>query len=661
MAINDLILLDKIIDDKFNESVKKISMGEFFENFCNEQILKNYDLSLEEIEDCITDGSNDGGIDAIYIFANGGLLKDSDDLEYLKKESSLEIVIITSKHDNSFEQAVINSEYTTISEFFNLALSNNELINPYNERILEKRKLFIQSYMQLATKLKTLKIRYIYVSRGNSQLIGENVLSKSQQVLELTKSYFSDCIVSYDFLGASEVLSLYRKKKEFDLNLPFSEQLSADRQKYIILCNIKDYYQFVKDDKNELKRYLFDSNVRDYNGLNKTNTEILQTLSNDDNVDFWWLNNGITILSSNAVNMGKFIKIENVQIVNGLQTSYTIFEYFNDHPDIEDDRKLMVKIITETDCEIRDKIIRATNSQTSIQEASLHATDKIQRDIEDILLKYNMYYERRVNFYKNQGYDESLIYSPLYLASGYVSLVGKNVQEAIKLKQKFMQSKISYNLIYEETPIEFWPKIARILRRADLCIIEKRNSQNMTTYEGYLKTVRHMLALITLSKHFGKFSYNYKDLERLTMSEIEQLNFDEVFEFINNNYPTYDKKTWKSSPFINMLIEEAAQKYEIKNPQAAIKGKKNFVPNFFNRPDANLDTLKVNSIKNELPSQPWPKGIAKQIAEKLELSNSYVSAAIAYLIQRGDFYTQINGRLYDKEGNLVKNHNISKS
>lgn len=23
---------------------------------------------------------------------------------------------------------------------------------------------------------------------------------------------------------------------------------------------------------------------------------------------------------------------------------------------------------------------------------------------EDILLKYNMYYERRVNFYKNQGY-----------------------------------------------------------------------------------------------------------------------------------------------------------------------------------------------------------------------------------------------------------------
>ena len=654
MATNDLILLDKIIEDKYNECAKKTSVGEFFEHFCNEQILKNYDLSLEEIEEGITDGSNDGGIDAVYIFANGGLLKDGDDLEYLKKESSIEMFIITSKHDDSFEQAVINSEYTTIAEFFNLALANDELVSPYNERILEKRSLFIQSYMQLATKLKTLKIRYIYVSRGDSKLVGENVFSKSQQLVDLTKSYFSDCVVSYDFLGASEILSLYRKKKEFDLNLPFCEQLSAEKQKYIVLCNIKDYYNFLKDDKNELKRYLFDSNVRDYNGLNKTNTEILQTLSNDDNVDFWWLNNGITILSSNAVNMGKFIKIENVQIVNGLQTSYTIFEYFNNCPDAKDDRKLMVKIITETDGEIRDKIIRATNSQTSIQEASLHATDKIQRDIEEILLKYNMYYERRVNFYKNQGYDDTLIFSPLYLASGYVSLVGKNIQEAIKLKQKFMQNKITYKLVYEETPIEIWPKIAKILRKTDLCIIEKRASQNLTVYEGYLKTVRYMVALITLSRHFGKFSYNYKDLKQLTLEEIDCFKFDEVFDFINNKNSHYDKKAWRTITFIDNLIEESANEYNIANPKAVTKGKKKFVPNFVVRHNFCLDKEKINSIKKELPPQPWPKGTHQKVADELGLSLSEVSSAISYLIQNGDFYMQMNGRLYDSEGNIVE-------
>jgi len=77
-----------------------MSIGELFERFCNEQILKNYDLFLEEIEDGITDGSNDGGIDAIYLFANGGILKDIEDLELLKRESTIEMYIIISKHDS---------------------------------------------------------------------------------------------------------------------------------------------------------------------------------------------------------------------------------------------------------------------------------------------------------------------------------------------------------------------------------------------------------------------------------------------------------------------------------------------------------------------------------------------------------------------------------
>ena len=178
MATNDLILLDKIIEDLHRDSVKKISIGEFFEHFCNEQILKNYDLSLEEIEDGITDGSNDGGIDAIYIFANGSLLKDVEDLEFLKKESAIEMYIITSKHDNSFEQAVINSEYTTISELFNLALTNDELVNPYNSRVLDKRSLFITAYMQLATKLKSLKIKFIIIDNYFSFIISQNAYPK---------------------------------------------------------------------------------------------------------------------------------------------------------------------------------------------------------------------------------------------------------------------------------------------------------------------------------------------------------------------------------------------------------------------------------------------------------------------------------------------------
>jgi len=48
-----------------------------------------------------------------------------------------------------------------------------------------------------------------------------------------------------------------------------------------------------------------------------------------------------------------------------------------------DERSILVRVIVTEDAESRDRIIRATNSQTDIPSASLRATDKIHRDIED--------------------------------------------------------------------------------------------------------------------------------------------------------------------------------------------------------------------------------------------------------------------------------------
>lgn len=54
----------------------------------------------------------------------------------------------------------------------------------------------------------------------------------------------------------------------------------------------------------------------------------------------------------------------------------------------------MIKVISQSDAEIRDKIIRSTNNQSAIESKSLFATDKIQRDIEDVMKHSGFYYER---------------------------------------------------------------------------------------------------------------------------------------------------------------------------------------------------------------------------------------------------------------------------
>ena len=71
-------------------------------------------------------------------------------------------------------------------------------------------------------------------------------------------------------------------------------------EQYILLCTLSNYYNFVIDEHGKLRRYLFDSNVRDFMGLNRVNEDIRETLSTSDSADFWCLNNGVTILANTA-------------------------------------------------------------------------------------------------------------------------------------------------------------------------------------------------------------------------------------------------------------------------------------------------------------------------------------------------------------------------
>lgn len=287
-----------------------------------------------------------------------------------------------------------------------------------------------------------------------------------------------------------------------------------------------DYYRLISDENGKLKKYLFDSNVRDYMGEKGANMDIMETLkTNHNDVDFWWLNNGITILSTSAVNIGKAIKMQNTQIVNGLQTSLTIYKFFSDtNTDLNDNRSVLIKIITQTNEEIRDKIIRSTNNQTTIELKSLFATDKIQRDIEDILLQHDLYYERRTNYYANQGIDNSQIFDIMYLAAGYVGLILKAPEKAANFKQRDLKILPKYTSIFNDRDtLEIWPVIAKILRKTDNFI--KKQSSPDGNKEKMVRRSRYIVAIITLGRLLGKYNFSSKDLIEF---DIDRYTNDEI-------------------------------------------------------------------------------------------------------------------------------------
>jgi hypothetical protein len=74
MAKNDVVLMDAIVDDRLREVYPSNQRDEVFEFLAFEQVLKDFDLSREEIEAGWVDGWDDGCIDAFFIFVNGHLL-----------------------------------------------------------------------------------------------------------------------------------------------------------------------------------------------------------------------------------------------------------------------------------------------------------------------------------------------------------------------------------------------------------------------------------------------------------------------------------------------------------------------------------------------------------------------------------------------------------
>ena len=62
-----MLLIDSIIEERIAKKLPSEKKDEVFEFLVYEQVLKEYDLSVDEIRSGSVDGRNDGGIDAIYI------------------------------------------------------------------------------------------------------------------------------------------------------------------------------------------------------------------------------------------------------------------------------------------------------------------------------------------------------------------------------------------------------------------------------------------------------------------------------------------------------------------------------------------------------------------------------------------------------------------
>lgn len=240
---------------------------------------------------------------------------------------------------------------------------------------------------------------------------------------------------------------------------------------------MSDFYKFITDENCEIIKYIFESNVRDYQGKNNVNTDITETLENNYQEEFWWLNNGITILSSQVIQKSnRLLTIQNPEIVNGLQTSSEINLFFKNkiesgeclRENLSDGRNVLVRVIVPESEEVRDKIIKATNNQTNIPKSSLRATDPIHRQIETYLKDKGLYYDRRKNFYKNLGKKPKEIISISFLSQCLISIIMQSPDNARARPSTLLDSEKHYNILFSNhTPLNAYYIVVKLGKKIE--------------------------------------------------------------------------------------------------------------------------------------------------------------------------------------------------
>jgi hypothetical protein len=653
MARNDVVLVDSIVQERLKEGFPSKQQDEVFEYFAFEQVLKDFDLSRDEIELGWVDGRDDGGIDGFFVFVNGHMLQDTTTFTWPKRNAEIEVHILTCKHHDTFQQAPLNSLLASLPELLDLSSDNDRLKTRYSADVLSAREILLDSYKALSVARPSLSFRLSYVSRGESTQVATNIRARADQVIRLTEGLFSQCSASFDFVGATELITLYRRTKTFSLDLRVIEYLTTGPGSYVGIARLDDFHKFVTDDSGNLRRYLFDSNVRDFLGKKGVNEDISASLADPEAPEFWWLNNGITMLATGVTAGGKVLHIQDIQIVNGLQTTESIFRYFHSGDSVPSDRGVLIKVVVSTNAEVRDRIIRATNNQSPVEGASLHATDKVQRDIEEVLERNEWYYERRRNYYRNIGRPPARFVTPLYLASGFVALVMKNPALAARLKNKFMRTQQGYSSVFsDDIPLSAWVKITEILKKIESVLSEVRPTQ-VTESERFLAKWRSLVALLTVARLSGTFSFKTGDLVSFNAEMLTREIIIETWELIESGRHSRAKeREFRSAGFVLEACRQAAEKYGITDQE--VVGKR--------RPGPGTDATRrwpapseefIRQIDALLPPQPWQPSLHIAIAKKLGCHKRTVSAAIKLLIASGKRLQQVDGVVYDQAGQVA--------
>lgn len=412
-----------------------------FEKFVNNTIFsleypEIYAGEISQLNHISIGGGSDTGIDGIGIVVNDSLIRNTEDLQEILRDKSRKIeydfVFIQSKMHSGFDAGEFNTFALGVDHFLSA-----KAILPENQRLKEFRKLreSLDSEEVNRRIKRNPNLLLYYVTTGNpptdQHLLGTKELIEKR--FDQSSYYFNKVEIKLidgkTLIGFCDELENNFQVRinildTFPLIVGNNEQI---KKAYVFTCTALEYIKILKKEDQSLRKHLFSDNVRDYLGSKEgsVNGEIERSIIHDPEM-FLLCNNGVTIVCSDFSPIkDKLVQIDNPQIVNGCQTSTTIFKQ-KDSEQIKS-VKLLVRLICTEDFGISSKIVRGTNKQNQVLEEAFETTLPFHQNVlERFFLAYEaspkLYYERRAKQYTDSAIKKNQIVNMRILAQAFTAM-----------------------------------------------------------------------------------------------------------------------------------------------------------------------------------------------------------------------------------------------
>ena len=512
-------------------------------------IIMNTGCTADEVQDALTDGYHDNGIDAVFCDENQKTMYLIQSKWSVKGTHSITIGDTHAFIDGVIK--IINGDfYGFNSKFEHLKDSINKAILSTDYRI--KAIIIYTSNQPFSHECKDVIDRFVHNANDGVEIISYSVVQLKDVYHSLADQTNTSITISNICLQDYGILERNEKEIGYYGKLPVS----------VIANWWKEY-----------GTYLFSKNIRYYKGDTEVNDGIKNVLLNEPE-NFLLYNNGIKIVADriNKAPMGAnnrkigVLSLENVSIVNGAQTTGAIGEIIDALGDNKDKAFILVQMISLEllESDMNEKITKYSNTQNRIENKDFVSLDLFQKELQQ---DFSM---EGIEYYYKSGYtikdkEKSCSVDDVAIAVGCglsdISLVATIKSNYGKIFEKI--DKPPYTDIFNKrfSTYYIWNSI-QIYRIFD-SINNKFQEVNGSTERLISVHGNRFLLHVFLSTFTDMINYNSSFISKETVDELTDsikvklpLIIEKIIEIKNREFPdAYPANIFKNGNRCKQMFE----------------------------------------------------------------------------------------------------------